>query len=196
MSKLDNATPYDVAILGTGIGGTILGAILARHGWRVLLIESGTHPRFAVGESVVTETAAMFRVLAGAFDVSEIHHLSTAFEVRRYVTSNCGVKRAFSYVYQRMGERQRPHEITQFPTLAPPYGPDSHFFRQDTDAYMLAVAARYGAEVRQKVERFRLSHMASLNAIYRHGENFLRGSRKPLNGFLLLPPFSTGLKRC
>lgn len=157
MNKLADATGepgvvrYDVAILGTGIGGTILGAILARQGWRVLLIESGTHPRFAVGESVVPETAAMFRVLAASYDVPEIQHFSTAFEVRRYITSNCGVKRAFSYVYQREGERQRPDEVTQFPTLVPPFGPDSHFFRQDTDAYMLAVAARYGAVIRQKV---------------------------------------------
>jgi tetracycline 7-halogenase / FADH2 O2-dependent halogenase len=35
---------YHVAILGTGIGGTILGAILAKHGLRVLLLEQGVHP--------------------------------------------------------------------------------------------------------------------------------------------------------
>jgi FADH2 O2-dependent halogenase len=50
-----------------------------------------------------------------------------------------------------LGEPSRPHETSQFVTIAPPLGPDVHFFRQDIDAYMLAVAIERGAEVRQQV---------------------------------------------
>lgn len=36
--------PYDVAILGAGMAGGMLGAALARNGVKVLLIDAGVHP--------------------------------------------------------------------------------------------------------------------------------------------------------
>jgi tetracycline 7-halogenase / FADH2 O2-dependent halogenase len=143
---------FDVAILGTGITGTILGAILARNGVRTLLIEQGTHPRFAIGESTVPETTFQFRILAARYGVPEIAHLSTFNRVRRNISTTCGVKRNFSFVFHRPGEPQRPQETAQLPTLSPPMGPDVHLFRQDVDTYMLSVAASYGATVRQATD--------------------------------------------
>ncbi|WP_461012573.1 NAD(P)-binding protein, partial [Streptomyces capparidis] len=35
---------YDVIVLGTGLAGSIMGAILARAGKKVLLIDSSSHP--------------------------------------------------------------------------------------------------------------------------------------------------------
>jgi FADH2 O2-dependent halogenase len=61
------------------------------------------------------------------------------------VSSNCGIKRNFSFVYHREGEPTRAGECTQYPTWGPPLGPDSHYFRQDVDAYMFHVAVSYGA---------------------------------------------------
>ena len=58
---------YDVAILGTGIGGSILGCILAKNGLRVVMLEQQEHPRFAIGESTVPETTLLFRVLAARY---------------------------------------------------------------------------------------------------------------------------------
>jgi FADH2 O2-dependent halogenase len=143
---------YHVAILGTGIAGTILGAILARHGLRTLLIEQGVHPRFAIGESTVPETTFQMRILAYRYGVPEIAHLSSFQRVRRHISPASGVKRNFSFVYHRPGEPQRPEETNQLPTVSPPFGPDMHLFRQDVDAYMLAVAASYGATVRQRTD--------------------------------------------
>lgn len=139
---------FDVAILGTGIGGTILGAILARHGLRVLLIEQGTHPRFAIGESTVPETTFLLRFLALRYGVPEIEYLASHQLIRRYVGSTCGIKRGFSFVYHRPGVDQIAHECTQYPTAAPPYGPDVHLYRQDVDAFLLGVALGYGAALR------------------------------------------------
>ena len=36
---------YDVAIIGSGIAGTMLGAILAKQKLNVVIIDAGTHPR-------------------------------------------------------------------------------------------------------------------------------------------------------
>ncbi|MER5941041.1 tryptophan 7-halogenase [Streptomyces sp. NPDC001928] len=141
----DDQRVFDVAIVGGGIGGTMLAAILARHGVRVLLLEGSGHPRFAIGESTVPETTFGLRVLARRYDVPEIEHLATNGALRRHVSSNCGVKRNFSFVYHRESEPTRAEECTQYPTWGPPLGPDSHYLRQDVDAYMFHVAVSYGA---------------------------------------------------
>ncbi len=49
---------YDVIILGSGIAGSVTGAILAKHGARVLLVDATTHPRFAVGESMTPSSSS------------------------------------------------------------------------------------------------------------------------------------------
>ncbi|WP_366914206.1 NAD(P)-binding protein [Mastigocoleus sp. MO_188.B34] len=48
---------YDVVIISSGIAGSTLGAILARHGLKVIIFEAKSHPRFAIGESMILETS-------------------------------------------------------------------------------------------------------------------------------------------
>jgi FADH2 O2-dependent halogenase len=141
---------YDVIVLGTGIGGSMLGAILARQKLNVLMIDSETHPRFTIGEATTPDTNFRLKLLGLKYDVPEIAHLSAFHPVRDFVSPACGVKRAFSFLYQSEGREQDPARTHQYPTLAPPMGPDLHFFRQDIDAYMMAVAVGYGAKVRQQ----------------------------------------------
>lgn len=140
-----NRREFDVAIVGGGIGGSMLACILARNDVRVLLIEGGSHPRFAIGESTVPETTVALRNLARRYDVPEIENLATHARLRKNVSPACGIKRSFSFLYHREGQEHRPRESTQFLTLAPPLGPDAHFFRQDVDAYLFNVAVSYGA---------------------------------------------------
>lgn len=143
-------TDYDVIILGTGIGGSMLGAILAKHNLNVLMLDAETHPRFAIGEATTPDTNFRLKLLSHKYDLPEIAHLSAFHPTRDFISPACGVKRAFSFLYQREGKDQIATETHQYPTLAPPMGPDCHFFRQDTDAYMMAVAVNYGAKVRQQ----------------------------------------------
>src|ERR1041385_9228090 len=39
------------AIVGSGFAGSLLARVLTRIGYDVVLLERGTHPRFAIGES-------------------------------------------------------------------------------------------------------------------------------------------------
>ncbi len=142
---------FDCAILGSGIGGSMLGAVLARQGLRVLLLDAGTHPRFAIGEATTPDTSFRLKLLSLKYDVPEIMNLASFHHLRDRVSPACGVKRAFSFLYQKSGQEQDPLESHQYPTLAPPMGPDCHFFRQDTDAYIFAAAVNHGATVRQQV---------------------------------------------
>jgi flavin-dependent dehydrogenase len=43
----------DVLVIGGGPGGTSAATLLARKGWRVLLLEKDRHPRFHIGESLL-----------------------------------------------------------------------------------------------------------------------------------------------
>lgn len=141
---------YDVAVLGSGIGGSMLACILAKHGLSTLLIEELAHPRFTIGESLIPETGVRLRILAEKHGVPEIGWIGSFHALRDNVSSACGVKRSFSFMYHRRGERHRATETNQLPTLTPPFGPDSHLFRQDTDAYLASMAVQYGADFKQQ----------------------------------------------
>lgn len=141
---------YDVAILGSGIGGSMLAAIFAKHGLRTLLLEGAVHPRFTIGESLIPETGIRLRILGEKYGVPEIGWIGAFHALRDNVSSNSGVKRSFSYMYHTAGEPHRVEQTNQLPTLTPPFGPDSHLFRQDTDAYLATLAVQYGATLRQQ----------------------------------------------
>jgi FADH2 O2-dependent halogenase len=143
---------YDVAILGSGIGGSMLACILAKRGLSTLLIEELSHPRFTIGESLIPETGVRLRILAEKHGVPEIGWLGSFHALRDNVSSACGVKRSFAFMYHREGEPHRAEETNQLPTLTPPFGPDSHLFRQDTDAYLASIAVKYGAHFRQQTK--------------------------------------------
>lgn len=138
---------YDVAILGSGIAGGILGSVLARNGVRVILFDAGSHPRFAIGESTIPFTSGMIRIIADRYDVPEIKPLSSFKGVHEHISRNCGRKQNFGFIYHREGQRQNPEEINQLvvPNLL---RTESHFFRQDVDAYLFQTAVKYGAEAR------------------------------------------------
>lgn len=138
---------YDVIVLGAGISGTVLAAILARHGARVVVIDSGTHPRFAVGESTVPATSRMYALMADRYDVPELLALSDFDHTKRLVGPSSGRKKHIGFVYHRPGMEPRANEAHQ---LALPgfLGWESHLYRQDTDQYMCNVALHYGCDIR------------------------------------------------
>jgi FADH2 O2-dependent halogenase len=41
----------EVAVVGSGFAGSLMARVLATLGYDVVLLERGTHPRFAIGES-------------------------------------------------------------------------------------------------------------------------------------------------
>ena len=144
---------YDVAILGSGLAGATLAACLANNGASVVVIDAGTHPRFAIGESTIPYTSMLMRLVAERYGVPEIKRLATFENVQSGITSNCGIKRNFGFLYHREGQPQNPEECHEFPIPKITHT-ETHFFRQDVDAWMLAVAVRYGAEVIQRTKVF------------------------------------------
>jgi FADH2 O2-dependent halogenase len=140
---------YDVAIIGTGIAGTVLAAILAKNNVNVIMIEAGIHPRFSVGESMVSETAIFAKILAERYNIPELAYIASPEDLIKNVgSSSCGIKLNFAYAWHGANQAHDYHQITSTPLL----GAESHLFRQDIDAYFLHLAVSFGADLKQKIK--------------------------------------------
>ncbi|MFD7712615.1 NAD(P)/FAD-dependent oxidoreductase [Streptomyces sp. NPDC059785] len=140
---------YDVAILGSGVAGSLLGAILARHGSKVLLLDAGSHPRFAIGESTIPFTLVSLRTLAERYDVPEIAALASFTDTTRTIGPRFGVKRHFGFLLHHEDAPQNPREVNEFNTPPQLLHEAAHLFRQDTDSWLFQVAVKYGCRARQ-----------------------------------------------
>jgi FADH2 O2-dependent halogenase len=140
---------YDVAIVGSGLAGSLLAAILARQGAKVLLLDGGQHPRFSIGESTIPFTLVSLRILAERYDVPEISALASFTSTTKTLGPRFGIKRHFGFLLHHEGVPQNPVEVNEFGTPPHILHEAAHLFRQETDAYMFHVAAKYGAVIRQ-----------------------------------------------
>jgi FADH2 O2-dependent halogenase len=144
---------FDVAILGNGLSGSLLATILGKVGVSVVLIDGEQHPRFAVGESTIPHTSLLISLLAEKYDLPELDDLVDAKGLASRVSSSCGIKRHFGYVYHRPNQTYDRTEGLQFGTAA---RDENHWFRQDIDAYLHNLAVHYGAVSRQKTRVTRI----------------------------------------
>jgi FADH2 O2-dependent halogenase len=82
---------YDTIILGSGIGGASLASILARHGYKVLMLEKGSHPRFAVGEAAFVRTCLWIWLTGQRYDVPELLHIASPEGISRHISPSAGL---------------------------------------------------------------------------------------------------------
>lgn len=143
-----NNQHYDVAIIGSGLSGSSLGAILARHGQRVVIFEARSHPRFAIGESLILETSDMMRALAQFYDVPELAYFSTE-NFMPFAGTTHGIKRHFGFLHHESGQPHNQQHTLQAIIPKEPHGHELHLYRQDTDYFMMSTAVAYGATVLQ-----------------------------------------------
>lgn len=142
---------HDVVILGSGLAGSMLAACLARNGVDVLVVDAAQHPRFAIGESTIPYTSMMMRLVSERYGVPEIKKLTTFESVQADISTSCGVKRNFGFLYHEPGKPHDPRQANEFP-IPKILHTESHYFRQAIDQWMLNVAAKYGARVQQRAK--------------------------------------------
>ena len=135
----------DVVIIGSNLGGSLLANILAKNNISVIMVDPSPHPKFSIGEATTPDTSCKFKIISKKYDIPEINNLSNFNDLSSYVGSQHGIKKSFSFLYHREGSVHCPNESHQFPTPDNGVlGPDCHFFRQDTDAYIYNSAIKYG----------------------------------------------------
>lgn len=141
---------FDVAVIGSGFAGSMLGAILARNGARVLLLDQGEHPKFAIGESTIPNTLVALRTMAARYDVPELLTLSTFRGCQDIIGPWNGTKNHFGFLQHQDGKRQDPAQTTMY-NFTKLIHPTAHYYRQDVDAYLFRTALKYGCTARQNV---------------------------------------------
>ena len=150
----------DVVILGGGLAGSTAALCLVRQGLRVMILDRGKHPRFALGESTTTPSSLWIKVLAERYDAPELHHITTGEGVRRHVAPTSGVKSNFGFLYHEGGAAASarswqaviPQAEFSDEDVGPPRSSEMHYFRQDVDEYLWNTALGAGAVGRSGCE--------------------------------------------
>lgn len=156
--------PYDVLILGSGFGGSLLSQILVGGGFTVALIDRARHPRFAIGESSTPLADATLARLADRYHLSALRPLTQYGSWKRtYPGLLCGRKRGFTYFRQLPGRDLTPADFEQRRLLAAASVDDEHsdtqWLRSDVDQFFFQQAAEQGVSCLQECE-YRLEPQA------------------------------------
>ena len=167
---------YDLVIIGSGFGGSLLSMVAHRLGLSVLLLERGTHPRFVIGESTSPLANLLLEEIARRYDLPRLLPLTSygAWQ-RTYPEIICGLKRGFTYFHHEAGTPYRAAQdrSRQLMVAASPCDEvaDTHWLRADVDHFLVQEAVALGVDYRDQV---------SLGAVTwaRDGSAVLQGERQ------------------
>jgi tetracycline 7-halogenase / FADH2 O2-dependent halogenase len=152
----------DVAVVGSGFAGSLTALGLRRQGRRVVLVERGRHPRFAIGESSTPLANLLLEELADRYDLPRIRLFSKWGTWQRGRPDvACGLKRGFTFFFHRSGEAFADDERhgRQLLVAASPHDEisDIHWYRPDFDRALACEAEAEGAIYldETRLDRFR-----------------------------------------
>jgi FADH2 O2-dependent halogenase len=153
MTKID----CDIAIIGSGFGGTLLALIARRLGLSVALLERGTHPRFAIGESSTPLADFRLAAIADRFGLDWLKPFAKYGSWKAtYPDVRCGLKRGFSFFRHEAGQAYTPNPANDNALLvaASPDDAhaDTHWFRADFDAHLVGRAKETGVAYLDQIE--------------------------------------------
>ncbi len=146
MSALD----VDVAIVGGGFGGSLLALVLRRAGLRVALIDRGRHPRFVIGESSTPIANLVLKDLCREYDLTNIAPLAKYGSWQAtHPQLVSGIKRGFSYFHHEadhpfVADAEHSTELLVAASSSDQHS-DTHWLRQDVDAFLFREAGAAGA---------------------------------------------------
>lgn len=139
----------DIAVIGAGFSGSLTALLLKQIGLRPVLIDRGTHPRFAIGESSTPMANLILEDLARHYGLPRLAPLSNyASWKRTYPDIVCGLKRGFSYFHHTFGEDFQPRADHANELLvaasATAEDADTHWLRADFDQFLAEEAVAAG----------------------------------------------------
>ncbi|HEY3583062.1 MAG TPA: hypothetical protein VGL90_01645 [Casimicrobiaceae bacterium] len=160
----------EVAIVGSGFTGSLLARVLTVLGYDVALIERGTHPRFAIGESSTPLANLSLERIGARYGLEDCWALAAHGRwLERYPDIRRGLKRGFTFY------RHHPHELIdgeeRLLVAASPSdaSSDTHWLRADVDHHFVREAIESGVAYRDGV---------SITSVTREGDEWLLRGRR------------------
>jgi FADH2 O2-dependent halogenase len=139
----------DIAIIGAGFSGSLTALLLQQIGLKPVLIDRGSHPRFAIGESSTPLANLILEDLSQRHGLPRLAPLSNyASWKRAYPNIVCGLKRGFSYFHHQIGEVFQPRADHANELLVAASSTvedaDTHWLRSDFDQFLANEATAAG----------------------------------------------------
>ena len=147
----------EVAVIGSGFAGSLMARILAVLGYDVVLLERGTHPRFAIGESSTPLANLSLERLGLRYGLADCYHLATHGRwVEQFPEVRRGLKRGFTF-YRHHPEQPFANNGFESERLLVAASPgdavaDTHWLRADVDHHFVRQAVAAGVDYRDRVE--------------------------------------------
>ncbi|MFM7216283.1 MAG: NAD(P)/FAD-dependent oxidoreductase [Verrucomicrobiota bacterium] len=140
---------FDLVIVGSAFGGSLLASIARQLGRSVVLIERGCHPRFAIGESSTPLTNLFLEQLADRYNLPRIRAFSKwGTWQKNHPGVAAGLKRGFSFYHHDFSRPWCPKEdrSNELLVAASPNDDvaDTHWYRPDFDAFWVKEAISLG----------------------------------------------------
>jgi FADH2 O2-dependent halogenase len=146
----------EVAIVGSGFAGSLLARILAVQGYDVVLLERGTHPRFAIGESSTPLANLSLERIGIRYGLPDCYRLATHGRwLAHFPELRRGLKRGFTYYRHHPGQAfaNRGLDSERLLVAASPHDSlsDTHWVRADIDHHFVRQAVAAGVDYRDRV---------------------------------------------
>ena len=141
----------DVAVVGSGFAGSLTALALKQRGQRVVLVERGRHPRFAIGESSTPLANLLLEELADRYDLPRVRAFSKwGTWQRTHPEVACGLKRGFTFFFHQPGElfADTDDRKRQLMVAASPFDHvgDTHWYRSEFDQALVREAQAAGVQ--------------------------------------------------
>jgi FADH2 O2-dependent halogenase len=144
-----------VAVVGSGFAGSLLARVLAVQGHDVVLLERGSHPRFAIGESSTPLANLTLERLARRYGLDDCYDLAAHGRwVARFPELGRGLKRGFTF-YRHHAGRPFVSDGSRTERLLVAASPcdhiaDNHWLRAHVDHHFVRAAIAAGVEYRDR----------------------------------------------
>lgn len=147
---------YDIAVVGSGFAGSLMAMVAHRLGLRVILLERGTHPRMAIGESSTPLSNLLLEELATRYNLPSILPICKWGNWRKtHPELACGLKRGFTFFHHTTGAgaASLADRANQLFVAASPHNDigDTHWYRADFDHFLVREARQQGIEYLDEV---------------------------------------------
>lgn len=131
----------DIAVLGSGFGGSLMALVLKQIGLEPVVIDRATHPRFAIGESSTPTANMILADLAERYDLPRLRPLASHGPwTETYPDVGVGRKRGFSYFRHEPEQPFVPDPAHENELLVAasndPFRSDTQWLRADVDAFL------------------------------------------------------------